>query len=88
MNEILNVARNYGEMSDLEKSEASISIRNQFENIMRGDSPKTKREKEIDKLAREELEEYKRKRKSFYDNPVHWDNNKRRRHGLPTLANQ
>ena len=43
------------------------------------------REKEIDKLAREELEEYRRKKKAFYDNPIHWNNNKRRRHGLPVL---
>lgn len=46
---------------------------------------KTEREKEIDKLAREELEEYRRNKKVFYDNPIHWNNNKRRRHGLPVL---
>lgn len=25
------------------------------------------------------------KKKAFYDNPIHWDNNKRRRYGLPVL---
>lgn len=36
-------------------------------------------------LAQKDCEEYKKRRKSFYANPVHWSNNKRRGHGLPTL---
>lgn len=39
------------------------NIRKQFDNIIHGNPPKTEREKEIDKLAREELEEYRRKKK-------------------------
>lgn len=46
---------------------------------------KRNEKKKIDKLAREELEEYRRKKKAFYDNPIHWNNNKRRRHGLSVL---
>lgn len=84
-NIFLEAATNYDKMSDSEKAEANDSIRKQFDNIIHGKPPKTEREKEIDKLAREELEEYRRKKKAFYDNPIHWNNNKRRRHGLPVL---
>ena len=84
-NIFLEAAMNYGKMSDSEKSEANDNIRKQFDNIIQGNPPKTEREKEIDKLAREELEEHRRKKKAFYANPIHWDNNKRRRHGLPVL---
>lgn len=84
-NIFLKAAMNYGKMSDSEKSEANDNIRKQFDNIIQGNPPKTEREKEIDKLAREELEEHRRKKKAFYANPIHWDNNKRRRHGLPVL---
>lgn len=84
-NIILEAAQNFDKMNNSEKVETNNIIRNQFENIIRGNSPKTEREKEIDKLAREELEEYRHKKKAFYDNPIHWNNNKRRRHGLHTL---
>lgn len=57
----------------------------EFDNIIRGNSPKTEREKEFERLAKNELEEYRRKKKAFYDNPIHWDNNKRRRYGLSVL---
>ena len=84
-NTLLDVAQNFDKMSESEKAEANDNIRKQFDNIIHGKPPKTEREKEIDKLAREELEEYRRKKKAFYDNPIHWNNNKRRRHGLPAL---
>lgn len=79
------MAQNFDKMSDSEKVEVNNNVRKQFGNIIHGNPPKTEREKEIDKLAREELEEYRRKKKAFYDNPIHWNNNKRRRHGLPVL---
>lgn len=84
-NTLLDVAQNFDKMSDSEKVEVNDNVRKQFGNIIHGNPPKTEREKEIDKLAREELEEYRRKKKAFYDNPIHWNNNKRRRHGLPVL---
>ena len=84
-NTLLDVAQNFDKMSESEKVEANDNIRKQFDNIIHGNPPKTEREKEIDKLAREELEEYRRKKKAFYDNPIHWDNNKRRKHRLPVL---
>jgi hypothetical protein len=43
------------------------------------------RQKEIEELAAKEKEEYNRKRYDFYNDPLHWDNNKRRRHHLPVL---
>ena len=84
-NTLLDVAQNFDKMSDSEKAEVNDNVRKQFYNIIHDKPPKTEREKEIDKLAREELEEYRRKKKAFYDNPIHWDNNKRRRYGLPIL---
>ena len=57
----------------------------EFDNIIRGNPPKTEREKEFDRFAKNELAEYRHKKKAFYDNPIHWDNNKRRRYGLPVL---
>lgn len=84
-NTLLDVAQNFDKMSDSEKTEVNDNVRKQFNNIIHGKPPKTEREKEIDKLAREELKEYRRKKKAFYDNPIHQNNNKRRRHGLPVL---
>jgi hypothetical protein len=43
------------------------------------------RQQEIDRLVAEEKEKYYRRKTEFYANPLHWDNNKRRRHGLPLL---
>lgn len=42
----------------------------------------------LQKKKKEELEEYNRKKKEFYDNPIHWTNNKRRRYGLPVLRGE
>lgn len=82
---LLNAAQNFDKMSDSEKTEVNDNVRKQFDNIIHGKPPKTEREKEFDKLARKELEEYRRKKKAFYDDHIHWNNNKRRRHGLPVL---
>lgn len=84
-NILLNISQNFDKMSDSEQAEANDNIKKQFDNIIHGNPLKTEREKELDKLAREELGEYRRKKKAFYDNPIHWNNNKRRRHGLPVL---
>lgn len=37
------------------------------------------------KLAKKEIEDYEAAKRSFYNNPLHWNNNKRRRHGFPAL---
>lgn len=87
-NIFLEAAQNFDKMSDLDKAKANDNIRKQFDNIIHGNPSKTEREKELDKLAREELEEYRRKKKAFYDDSIHWDNNKRRKYGLPTLRGE
>ena len=84
-NILLNISQNFDKMSYSEQAEANDNIKKQFDNIIHGNPLKTEREKELDKLARKELEGYRRKKKAFYANPIHWDNNKRRRHGLPVL---
>ena len=43
------------------------------------------RQQEIEEIARQEKEEYEKKKADFYNNPLHWDNNKRKRYGLPVL---
>lgn len=41
--------------------------------------------KEIEEIVRQEKKKYEKKRANFYNNPLHWDNNKRKRYGLPVL---
>lgn len=84
-NIFLEAAMNYDKMSDSEKIEVNDNVRKQFDNIIHSKPPKTEQEKAFYKLGKEELEGYRRKKKAFYNNPIHWNNNKRRRHGLPVL---
>lgn len=44
-----------------------------------------KRELELREAVRKEREEYLHKKEVFYNNPLHWSNNKRRRNGLPAF---
>lgn len=83
-NIFLEAAMNYNKMSNLEKVKANDKIRENVKGIMKP-YPKTEREKELDRLAKEEKEEYERNKNSFYAEPIHWNNNKRRRHGLSVL---
>lgn len=39
----------------------------------------------IKQLAKRDINNYKTRREEFYNNPMHWDNNKRRSAGLPVL---
>ena len=80
----LETAMNYDKMSDSEKAETNDKVRESVKEITKPRS-KTKREKELDRLAKEEKEEYERNKNAFYADPIHWNNNKRRRHGLPVL---
>lgn len=69
------------------REEINNKIRKTFDDILKH-QPTDKelaRQKEIEKIARQEKEEYEKKRTEFYNNPLHWDNNKRRRHGLSVL---
>ena len=83
-NIFLEAAMNYNKMSDSKKVKANDKIRENVKEIMKP-YPKTEREKELDRLAKEEKEEYERNKNAFYADPIHWSNNKRRRHGLSVL---
>lgn len=83
-NIFLEAAMNYNKMSNSEKAKANNIIRENVKEIMKL-RPKTEREKELDSLAKEEKEEYERNKNAFYADPIHWNNNKRRRHGLSVL---
>ncbi len=69
------------------REEVNKTLRNCFENILNYEPTEKEliRKKEIDKIARQEKEEYEKKRAEFYNNPLHWSNNKRRRYHLSTL---
>lgn len=81
---LLDVAQNFDKTSNSEKAKANDKIRENIKEIMKSHS-KTEREKELNKLAKEEKEEYERNKNAFYADPIHWNNNKRRRHGLSVL---
>lgn len=83
-NTLLDVAQNFDKTSNLEKAKANDKIRENVKEIMKSHL-KTEREKELNKLAKEEKEEYERKKNAFYTDPIHWNNNKRKRHGLSVL---
>ena len=83
-NIFLEAAMNYNKMSNSEKAKANNKIRENVKEIMKS-RPKTEREKELDRLAKEEKEKYERNKNAFYADPIHWNNNKRRRHGLSVL---
>lgn len=83
-NIFLEAAMNYNRMNNSEKTKANDKIRENVKEIMKP-HPKTEREKELDRLAKEEKEEYERNKNAFYADPIHWNNNKRRRHGFSVL---
>ena len=71
----------------MNREEVNERLRNSFNSIL-NHKPTDKelaRRKEIEEIARKEKEDYEKKKKDFYDNPLHWSNNKRRRHHLPAL---
>lgn len=72
------------------REEINRAMREAFENIMNKKltGKELAREKEIKEIARKEKEEYEKKKADFYNNPLHWDNNKRRRYHLPALRGE
>lgn len=60
-NIFLEAAMNYNKMSNSEKVKANNKIRENVKEFMKP-RPKTEREKELNKLAKEEKEEYERKK--------------------------
>ena len=83
-NIFLEAAMNYNKMNNSERAKANDKIRENVKEIMKP-HPKTEREKELDRLAKKEKEEYERNKNTFYADPIHWSNNKRRRYGLSVL---
>lgn len=71
----------------MNREEVNEILRDSFDKILncKPTGKELTRQKEIDKIARQEKEEYEKKRAEFYANPLHWDNNKRRRCGLTVL---
>lgn len=71
----------------MDREEINEILRDSFDKILnyKPTGKELTRQKEIEKIARQEKEEYEKKRVEFYANPLHWNNNKRRRHGLPVL---
>lgn len=45
----------------------------------------TEKEVKLREAVRKEKQEYLQKKEKFYNNPLHWTNNKRRRNGLHVL---
>ena len=71
----------------MNREEVNERLRNSFNSIL-NHKPTDKelaRRKEIEEIARKEKEDYEKKKTDFYNNPLHWSNNKRRRHHLPVL---
>ena len=71
----------------MNREDTNRILRNTFTDILnyKPTGKELARKKEIEEILRKEKEEYDKKRIEFYDNPLHWDNNKRRRYGLPVL---
>lgn len=71
----------------MNREEVNERLRNSFNSILnhKPTGKELTRQKEIEEIARKEKEDYEKKREDFYNNPLHWDNNKRRRHNLPVL---
>ena len=71
----------------MNREEINERLRNSFNSILnyKPTGKELARRKEIEEIARKEKEDYEKKKKDFYDNPLHWDNNKRKRHHLPVL---
>ena len=71
----------------MNREEVNEWLRNSFNSILnhKPTGKELARRKEIEEIARKEKEDYEKKKKDFYDNPLHWDNNKRRRQHLSVL---
>ena len=65
------------------EKEVNEAIKEELKQVINAEP--TPRDKEIEEILRQEKENYEIKKKEFYENPLHWSNNKRRMHGLPVL---
>lgn len=67
----------------MDRRETNELLRGTFNTILNHEPDK--RELELIEAAQKEEQEYLQKKEKFYNNPLHWSNNKRRRNGLPVL---
>ena len=65
------------------EKEINEAIKEEFKQVLNAET--TPRDNEIKEILRQEKEEYEINKKDFYENPLHWSNNKRRMHGLSVL---
>lgn len=65
------------------EKEVNEAIKEEFKQVLNAEP--TPRYKEIEEILRQEKVEYEINKKEFYENPLHWSNNKRRMHGLAVL---
>lgn len=74
----------------MDREETNKTITDSFNNILNHKPTEREliRKKEIEEILRKEKEEYEKKRTKFYNNPLHWSNNKRRRYGLSVLRGE
>lgn len=68
---------------NMNRGETNKFLRASFNKILNHEPDE--RELELRELARKEREEYLQRKEVFYNNPLHWSNNKRRRNGLSVL---
>lgn len=71
----------------MNRKEVNERLRNSFNSTLnhKPTGKELARRKEIEEIVRKEKEDYEKKRADYYNNPLHWSNNKRRRHHLPVL---
>lgn len=67
----------------MNEKEVNETIKEELKQVFNEKS--THRVKEINEILRQEKEEYEIKKKEFYENPLHWSNNKRKMRGLLVL---
>lgn len=65
------------------EKEVNEAIKEELKQVLNAEP--TLRDKEIEEILSQEKEEYEIKKKEFYENPLHWSNNKRKMQGLVVL---
>ena len=65
------------------EKEVNEAIKEELKQVLNAEP--TLRDKEIKEILSQEKEEYEIKKKEFYENPLHWSNNKRKMQGLVVL---
>lgn len=67
----------------MNRNETNELLRGTFNKILNHEPDE--KELKLREAARKEREEYLQKKENFYNDPLHWSNNKRKRNGLSVL---